>query len=80
MYAQVIVKRLCAVVSGTDVHAVTAQYLADIVWMYLVYGKGDDAGVIVLPVRAKHMNVRDRLHAPEQICRQLLFHRCPNRL
>lgn len=74
MYAQMVMERLCAVMAGTDVHAVAAQYLADIVGMYLVYGKGNDAGMVILPVRTQHLDVRNRLHAPEQIRRQFLFH------
>ena len=58
MYAQMVMERLCAVMAGTDVHAVAAQYLADIVGMYLVYGKGNDAGMVILPVRTQHMDVR----------------------
>ena len=45
-----IVQRLCTVVTGTNIHAVAAEHFADVVRVHLIDGKGNDTGMVVLPL------------------------------
>ena len=60
---QILQQRLCTVVTGTNGHPVRGENLTDVMGVYTIHRKGNDAGMLLCLVRTQHMHPGHILNA-----------------